>query len=237
MPLTDTCHLDTDYRVFLQKAAEHAHGRVRTIAQGVLCAIEEDIRMGRNVLDQEHPIDRRIELLAGTPAGGRRRFFAFTRNAVRQLRRDLVVTQRATNDRDQNLNTVDHDQNLDTVCSSSSYLYKKTTTQTGMSKFDIAGEDGRPLIYPRRLGEDHREIANRHLGALSPEQRQPILDELEGRLQAEQRGMKPVYDEISFLISLCKLAKKWEVPAQPRGQGPGASGGAGHPAITGAGRG
>ncbi len=196
MPLTDTCHLDTDYRVFLQKAAEHAHGRVRAVAQGVLCSIEEDIRMGRNVLDQEHPIDRRIELLAGTPAGGRRRFFAFTRNAVRQLRRDLVVTQRATNDRDQNLNT---------VCSS--YLYKKTTTQTGVSKFDIAGEDGRPLIYPRRLGEDRREIANRHLGALSPAQRQPILDELEGRLQAEQRGMKPVYDEISFLVSLCKLSK------------------------------
>jgi hypothetical protein len=207
MPLTDTCHLDTDYRVFLQKAAEHAHGRVRAVAQGVLCSIEEDIRMGRNVLDQEHPIDRRIESTAGTPAGGRRRFFAFTRNAVRQLRQDLVVTQRATNDRDQNLNTVDHDQNLDTVCSSSSYLYKKTTTQTGVSKFDIAGEDGRPLIYPRRLGEDHREIANRHLGALSPVQRQPILDELEGRLQAEQRGMKPVYDEISFLVSLCKLSK------------------------------
>ena len=167
MPLTDTCHLDTDYRVFLQKAAEHAHGRVRAVAQGVLCSIEEDIRMGRNVLGQEHPIDRRIESTVDIPAGGRRRFFAFTRNAVRQLRQDLVVTQRATNDRDQNLNTVDHDQNLDTVCSSS-YLYKKTTTQTGVSKFDIAGEDGRPLIYPRRLGEDHREIANRHLGALSP---------------------------------------------------------------------
>jgi hypothetical protein len=157
-------------------------------------------------MDHAHPVDRCIESLAGTPAGGRRRFFAFTRNAVRQLRQDLVVTQRAENDRDQILNTVDHDQNLDTVCSS--YIYKKTTTtHTGVSKFDIAGEGGRPLIYPGRLGDDHREIANRHLGVLPPDQRQPILDELEGRLQAEQKGMKPVYDEISFLVSLCKLAK------------------------------
>jgi hypothetical protein len=216
LPLADTCHLDTDYRIFLQKAAEHAHGRVRAVTQGVLCSIEEDIRMGRNVMDHAHPVDRRIESLAGTPAGGRRRFFAFTRNAVRQLRQDLVVAQRAENDRDQILNTVDHDQNLDTVCSS--YIYKKTTTHTGVSKFDIAGEGSRPLIYPGRLGDDHREIANRHLGVLPPDQRQPILDELEdqrqpildeleGRLQAEQKGMKPVYDEISFLVSLCKLAK------------------------------
>ncbi len=40
-----------------------------------------------------------------------------------------------------------------------------------------------------------------------PGQRQLILDELEGRFQAEQKGMKPVYDEISFLAKLCKLAQ------------------------------
>ncbi len=207
LPLADVCHLDADYRLFLQKATEHAHRRVRAVAQGVLGSIDEEIELDRDVLGQEHPIDRRIASLTGTPAGGRRRFFAFTRNAVRQLRQDLVVAQRAENDRDQNSNSVDHDQISNSV-GSSSYIYKKTTTtQTGVSKFDIAGEDGRPLVYPRRLGDDHREIANRRLVALSPDQRQSILDELEGRLQAEQKGMKPVYDEISFLISLCKLAK------------------------------
>jgi hypothetical protein len=71
----------------------------------------------------------------------------------------------------------------------------------------LTGEDNQPLVYPTRLGENHREIAARYLGGLTPEHRQPVLDELEGRFQAEKMGMKPVYDEISFLHSLCKLMK------------------------------
>ncbi|MCP5407861.1 MAG: helix-turn-helix domain-containing protein [Chromatiaceae bacterium] len=209
LPLADTCHLDTDYRTFLQKAAEHTHGRVRAVAQGVLCSINEDAAMGRKVMDQPHPIERRIESVVGSPKEGHRRFFSFTRTAVRQLRQELVTAQQTNHDHDQNLNTVkaSHDQNMNTVCSSS-YINKKTTTETAMSKFDLVDEDARPLVYPRRLGESHRELADRFLAPLAPVQRQPILDELEGRLQAEQKGMKPVYDEISFLISLCNLTKQ-----------------------------
>ena len=209
LPLADTCHLDTDYRTFLEKAAEHTHGRVRAVAQGVLCSINEDAAMGRKVMDQPHPIECRIESVVGSPKEGRRRFFSFTRTAVRQLRQELVTAQQTNHDHDQNLNTVkaSHDQNMNTVCSSS-YINKKTTTETAMSKFDLVDEDARPLVYPRRLGESHRELADRYLASLAPVQRQPILDELEGRLQAEQKGMKPVYDEISFLISLCKLTKQ-----------------------------
>jgi hypothetical protein len=73
-----------------------------------------------------------------------------------------------------------------------------------------AGEQGEPLVYPRRLGDNQRDIANRYLFSLAPEDRQPILDELEGRFQAELKGMKPVYDEISFLIRLCELMKSGE---------------------------
>jgi len=69
------------------------------------------------------------------------------------------------------------------------------------------GEKGKPLVYPGRLCDNQRDIANRYLRALSPAQRQAILDELEGRFQAERKGMRPVYDEISFLIRLCDLAK------------------------------
>ena len=72
------------------------------------------------------------------------------------------------------------------------------------------GEHGKPLVYPRRLSDNQRDIANRYLGVLEPEQRQQILDELEGRFQAEQKGMKPVYDEIRFLIRLCELMKSGE---------------------------
>ena len=89
--------------------------------------------------------------------------------------------------------------------SSSNNIYKTTTTPAeGVSNFVHSGEDNRPLVYPARLCDNHREVADRYLSALAPEQRQPILDELAGRFQAEAKGMKPVYDELSFLRSLCK---------------------------------
>ena len=37
-----------------------------------------------------------------------------------------------------------------------------------------------------------------------------MLDELQGRLESEQKGMKPVYDELRFLHSLCKAVQKGE---------------------------
>jgi hypothetical protein len=63
-------------------------------------------------------------------------------------------------------------------------------------------------VYPARLGDNHRELAARYLARLPPDQRQPVLDELAGRIQAEARGMKPIYDEISFLNKLCKLNRQ-----------------------------
>ena len=93
--------------------------------------------------------------------------------------------------------------------SSSSYINKTTTTPTEeLSNFVQTGEDSQPLVYPSRLCENHRDIAASYLSALAPEQRQPILDELEGRFRAEAKGMKPVYDEISFLHSLCKRMRQ-----------------------------
>ena len=216
LPLADACHLDADYQVFLQQAAAHAHGRVRAVAQGVLQSIDEDIRMGCEALAPVDTIDRRIESMVGSADGKRRRFFAFTRNTVRQLRKDLVAAGQTNDSHVQKSNAVNHDQisnavNHDQISNSvgsSSYIYKKTTTENEVSNFDPTDEDGQSLVYPRRLGVSYREIANRHLDKLSPAQRQPVLDEMEGRFQAEQKGMKPVYDEISFLISLCKLTKQ-----------------------------
>jgi len=209
LPLADACHLDAGYLAFLRKSVEHAHSRVRAVAQGVLRSIDEDIERGLNVLDQEHPIDRRIQSVVGTATGGHRRFFSFTHNAVRQLGKDLVTARQAENDHDQNSNMDRKDRvRISNSVGSSSYINITTTTHRGVSKFGLGGEDGQPLVYPRRLGDNHREIANRYLDVLSPEQRQPILDELEGRFQAEQKGMTPVYDDISFLSSLCRLAKE-----------------------------
>lgn len=206
LPLVDACHLDADYRGFLRQAAEHTHRRVRVVAQGVLQSIDEDARMGCEVMARADSIDRRIESMVGSADGKPRRFFAFTRNAVRQLRKDLVTAGQTNDGHVQKSNAVNHDQISNSVGSSCSY--KTTTTQTGVSNLDATDEKGQSLVYPRRLGERHREIANGQLNRLSPAQRQPVLDELEGRFQAEQKGMKPVYDDIGFLIALCKLTEQ-----------------------------
>jgi hypothetical protein len=73
-----------------------------------------------------------------------------------------------------------------------------------VSNFAHTGENDQPLVYPPRLCDNHREIAARYLSVLAPEQRQPVLDELAGRFLAEAKGMKPVYDSLSFLHALCK---------------------------------
>jgi len=213
LPLPDVIHLDGDYMAFLNKAMSHGHARVRTVAQGVLASIDEDVGDGRNVCALEHPIERRIQSAVGTGNDGPRRFFSFTRDVIQQIRHDSMGNRQALDHHVQNSNTVETQvrksnvQKSNSGCSSSNN--KKTTTTSGesASKFVPVDEHGEPLVYPRRLGDNQRDIANRYLFTLAPEDRQPILDELEGRFQAEQKGMKPVYDEISFLFRLCELMK------------------------------
>ncbi|MES9988226.1 MAG: STY4528 family pathogenicity island replication protein [Candidatus Thiodiazotropha endolucinida] len=218
LPLADVIHLDGDYMAFLNKAVSHGHARVRTVAKGVLASIDEDVRGGRDVCALEHPIERRLRSAVGTGNEGVRRFFSFTRDAIQQIRQDSMGNSQARDHRDQNSNSVEirvqksnaHKSN--SGCSSSNNKTTTTTTTSGedASKFMHAGEQGEPLVYPRRLGENQRDIANRYLSKLAPADRQPILDELEGRFQAEQKGMKPVYDEISFLFRLCERMKSGE---------------------------
>ena len=76
-----------------------------------------------------------------------------------------------------------------------------------MSKFDIPGRRENRWSTPGVSATTSVTSPTAIFARLSPVQRQPILDELEGRFQAEQKGMKPVYDEISFLAKLCKLAQ------------------------------
>ena len=66
------------------------------------------------------------------------------------------------------------------------------------------------MIYPPRLSDNQKALADRYLAMVDPEDRQFVLDELQGRLESEQRGMKPVYDELRFLHSLCKAAQQGE---------------------------
>ena len=214
IPLVDALHLDADYMHFLNQSLDHGHARVRLVTQAVLDSIDEDIEAGQDVCARIHPIEHRIQSTVAANQDHPRRFFALTQNAIKRLRSDENESDRLAAHHDQNSNPVSeprqilHAQksNLD----GSSSIYKKTTTtETGRpANFSLTGEDDRLLVYPTRLSDNHRELAAHYLAKLTAEQRQPVLDELEGRIQAEAKGMKPVYDEISFLNSLCKLTRQ-----------------------------
>lgn len=207
LPLADALHLDAGYMSFLDNSRGHGHARVRTVAQGVLDSMDEDIQAGQDICVRVDPIEHRIQSTVVTKTGYPRRFFSFTRNVVKQLRSDSTQQKGGEIHHDQNSNTVGVRNSNSGSCSS--YINNTTTTNTAEpTNLVLTGEDNRPLIYPARLSDNHREIAARYLSALAPDQRQPVLDELEGRFQAEGKGMNPVYDAMSFLNSLCKKMRQ-----------------------------
>jgi len=214
IPLVDALHLDADYMHFLNQSLDHGHARVRLVTQAVMDSIDEDIAAGQDVCARTHPLEHRIQSTVAANQDHPRRFFALTQNAIKRLRSEEIKSDRLAAHHDQISNLASeprqilHAQNSNLDGSSS--IYKKTTTTDNgsPSNFSLTGEGDCPLVYPERLSKNHRELAAHYLAKLTAEQRQPVLDELEGRIQAEARGMKPVYDEISFLNSLCKLTRQ-----------------------------
>lgn len=216
LPLADAIHLDSSYMQFLGEAADHRHARVRAVARGVLATIEEDIAAGRDICADEHPIICRARATEAVEKDVPRRFFAFSAKVMTGLRSHAPSRNEAGR-QGQNSKAVQegvqnlHSENVNPGSCSSSYKNRITTTNASAGKnFLVCGKNDAPLIYPRRLSDNQRDLADRYLSSVSPDQRQAILDELEGRIRSEQRGMKPLYDELSFLHSLCKALKNGE---------------------------
>lgn len=219
LPLVDALHLDVSHMKFLRESLGHRHARVRTVARGVLDTIDEDIDAGLDVCADESVLDRRIAATESVEKGVPRRFFAFSAKVMAELR-SQNGSQRRLDHQGQNLKAADsrvqnlHPQNLKAGSCSSSNLNKTTTTQrVERQNFVVRGENDTPLVYPKRLGENQRELADRYLATVSADLRQAILDELEGRYRSEEKGMPPLYDEMSFLFSLCKAMKNGEFKA------------------------
>jgi len=63
------------------------------------------------------------------------------------------------------------------------------------------------LVYPKRLNTNQRDLVDRYLAAIPVDQRQPVLDELEGRIRSEKHGAQVVYDEARYLGCLCREVK------------------------------
>lgn len=216
LPLVDALHLDSGYMQFLRESQSNGHARVRAVASGVLESIDEDIRAGLDVCAVEDPRVRRMEAAQAVQSDAPRRFFAFSAKVMAELR-SHSSGKNGVSDQDQKSNLVNdrvrnsvHQKSNPGSCSSSNF--KKTTTTPSVERKNYAGaeKNNTPLIYPKRLSENQRELADRYLSLVAPHQRQMVLDELEGRFRSEEKGMQPLYDEMSFLFCLCKAMNNGE---------------------------
>ena len=222
LPLVDALYLDQAYMTFVQQSQEHHHARVRRIAQAVLDTLDQDLQEGKDVSGSGSVIDRRLQaanVLKNTSKNHDRdgRYFTFNASVIRGLKNASGRPREENNGQDQNSKA--EEEHYSSGCSSN---YKKTTTttttqNTNSEKKDLSERDkasqlpsDQSLIYPPRLSDNQKILADRYLALVAPEERQLLLDELQGRLESEQKGMKPVYDELRFLHSLCKAAQQGE---------------------------
>ncbi len=219
LPLVDALHLDDAYMAFVTQSQQHHHGRVRLVAQAISESLDETIRDGQNLAGVESGTERRLQAAQflterGKNTEGASRYFAFTGASVNRLKQPASDRSDKVIDRSQN-SKAEEKGHYSSGCSSN---YKTTTTTTptqnsNSTETALAADSplsDQPLIYPPRLSDNQKLLADRYLGMIAPENRQSVLDELQGRLDSEQRGMKPVYDELRFLHSLCKAVDKGE---------------------------
>lgn len=203
LPLADALHLDPGYMAFLEDAANHHHARVRRVVAAVSASLGEDIRAGKDVLAPVNPMERRLEAIHAIQRGGDRRYFSFNAEVLASLSNS--GTKRDRSDQDQNSKAVEPGPQKSKSVLRSSSKSINTTTTTPTDSLESARENVsfESLIVPQRLKDNQRALAARYLATIPVEHRQPVLDELAGRFQAEQHGAKPVYDELRYLHHLC----------------------------------
>ncbi|MEQ8231203.1 MAG: STY4528 family pathogenicity island replication protein [Gammaproteobacteria bacterium] len=203
LPLADALHLDPAYMRFLDEVTRHHHARVRRVAVAVSDSLDDAIRAGSDVLAPESVIERRLKALrALSGEAGERHYFSFSGASLARLARPV-------GHQDQNSKAVEHPQNSKTVGSSSNN--KKTTTTSIRSDQDAGAREPAwlaALTLPKRLVDNQRALAARYLTEVPEALRQIVLDELEGRFQAERRGAKPIHDELRYLYRLCVAARR-----------------------------
>ena len=223
LPLVDALYLDESYMAFVTQSQEHHHARVRRVAQAVLESLDMDIQDGESLGRKGSTIERRLQAaqqLSGSSGNHSKsgRYFTFQAATIGKLKNSSGACASAQSVQDQN-SKAEGKEHYSSRCSSH---YKKTTTTTTTQNtnheektfsesnpsFPSATEGA--LIYPPRLSENQKHLADRYLAMIDPDDRQLVLDELQGRLESEQKGMKPVYDELRFLHSLCKAAQQGE---------------------------
>ncbi len=218
LPFVDALHLDSGYMQFVEQSLKHHHARVRAVAQGMLDSLDEDIQSGQDICFKDSVLERRAQFASTPPLkddrqnhDSPRRYFSFSASALNQLSNGSAKQKNTAFDQNQNSKADKSNQGSSSGCSS--YFKDKNTTTTTQNNSSDEADFQRAeevLIYPPRLSDNQQVLAERYLLMIEPEERQFVLDELQGRLESEQKGMKPVYDELRFLHSLCKAVQQGE---------------------------
>ena len=212
LSLADTLHLDPEYMAFIKAGCQHHHARVRKITRAILASIDEDISEGVDVLAPVNVTERRILAVHALQQGRSQRYFSFTASVLARLsnrKSDVAEADHNQKSKPENHRLRNLSPQKSKSVGSSSCIYKKTTTTTktedSKKTAREANEDPQlaTLVYPRRLDDNQRAMAARYLAVVPTDQRQSVLDELEGRIRAEQQGASPVYDELRYLHQLC----------------------------------
>lgn len=206
LPFADTLHLDQEYMQFLEQCLQHAHARVREVAEAVLGTIEDDVSAGRVVTEPVHPMAQRLDAL-GTleaPDTAQGYFFSLSAHRLQSLKPALDCVPL------QNLKP-EPLQNLKSERSSSCYLKETTTTTSNATNGEQdAGEtpadSTRALIIPDALKPDERLLARMYVKHAPAALRQDVLDELAGRLRATKSKGEPIGNPVGYLAQLCKAA-------------------------------
>ena len=217
LPLADALYLDEDYMAFIQQSRQHGHARVRKVAQAVLDVLAQEVQQGYDPLAPLTPIEQRARSMIASrerEEGGHcktrkdpRHFPDFTDDVLQQLTNQPTHSAvPALQDQDQNSKSVKEQE----VERCSSNILKNTTTTTNKPDTKIGALSEAPLIFPARLSDNQKALADQYLAQLPMALRQTLLDELIGRIQAESYGAKPLYDELRFLHALCRAANRGE---------------------------
>ncbi|MCB0258055.1 MAG: helix-turn-helix domain-containing protein, partial [Anaerolineae bacterium] len=174
---------------FVTQSQEHHHARVRRVAQAVTASLDMDIRRGEDLGVEKSAIERRLQAVKMLADTSRKhdnsgRYFTFNAAALSQLKNPSDAGIAEPLDQHQN-SKAEPKTHYSSGCSSD---YKKTTTTTTTQNTDIE-ENAFPessqtiplpteqtLIYPPRLSENQKLLADRYLAMIAPEDRQLVLD-------------------------------------------------------------
>ena len=194
--LAECLELDPDYFRFLDEACGHGHARVRGVASAVRTSVDQDVRESRHARPPPSPVERRLQSARSRTEASGERYFALTGAAMVRLNDQRAKNRYPSPHRVRNSNTV-----------RSSSNNKKTTTTTTTDSSVLSETD---LVFPAHLNRGHRTLARKYLASVPAPKRQAILDELEGRIQAEKRGARPLWDTMGYLARLCERARTGE---------------------------